>query len=135
MLFRSLDQARSLLIRAFIAKGDVAAAQEQLPLRITEKPNLADAGFVYAHADDTVSALAEVARIERIGQDGYGVGYDVAIIQAALGDLPKACAALEHAVKDHSVTVMWMRVDTRMDPLRAQPCFARAEKALFGNGG
>ena len=126
-----LDPARSLLIRAFVAKGDVAAAAEQLPLRIVEKPNLADAGFVYAHAGDRVSALAEIARIERIGQEGIGVGYDVAIIQAALGDVSKACAALERAVTDHSLTVLYMRVDSRMDPLRDQPCFARAEKALF----
>jgi DNA-binding winged helix-turn-helix (wHTH) protein/tetratricopeptide (TPR) repeat protein len=127
-----LDQARSLLIRAFIAKGDVAAAQDQLPLRIVDKPNLADAGFVYAHAEDRVSALAEVARIERIGQEGVGVGYDVAIIQAALGDLPKACAALERAVTDHSLAVLYMRVDSRMDPLRAQPCFEDVEKKLYG---
>jgi len=127
-----LDQARSLLIRAFIAKGDVAAAQDQLPLRIVDKPNLADAGFVYAHADDRVSALAEVARIERIGQEGVGVGYDIAIIQAALGDLPKACAALERAVTDHSLAVLYMRVDSRMDPLRAQPCFEDVQKKLYG---
>jgi DNA-binding winged helix-turn-helix (wHTH) protein/Tfp pilus assembly protein PilF len=127
-----LDQARSLLIRAFIAKGDVAAAQEQLPLRITEKPNLADAGLVYAHTGDRVSALAEIARIDRIGLEGVGVGYDVAIIQAALGDVQAACTALKRAVTDHSLTVLWMRVDARMDPLRDQPCFKDAVAKLYG---
>jgi tetratricopeptide (TPR) repeat protein len=127
-----LDQARSLLIRALVAKDEVAAAEEQLPLRISEKPNLADAGLVYARSGDRVSALAEVGRIERIGQNGFGVGYDLAIIHAALGDLRAACAALERAVTDHSLTVLWMRVDSRMDPLRGRACFARAEQALYG---
>jgi hypothetical protein len=81
-----LDLARSLLIRAFVAKGDVHAAMEQLPMRINEKANLVDAGFVYAHAGQRTSALAEIARIERLGNTGdFGVGYDIAIIQAALG--------------------------------------------------
>jgi DNA-binding winged helix-turn-helix (wHTH) protein/tetratricopeptide (TPR) repeat protein len=125
-----LDQARSLLIRALVAKGDVAAALEQLPLRMNERPNLADAGFVHARAGDRAQALAEIARIERIGQEGFGVGYDVAIIRAALGDVAEACVALDRATRDHSLTVLWMRVDARMDPLRDQPCFAAAEKKL-----
>jgi len=128
-----LDQARSLLIRALIAKGDVTAALEQLPLRVSERPNLADAGFVYAHAGDRAQALAEIARIERIGKEGFGVGYDVAIVRAALGDVAEGCAALERAVTDHSLTVMWMRNDPRMDPLRGQACFEEAAANLFKN--
>lgn len=129
-----LDQMRSLLIRALVAKGDVAGALEQLPLRVNERPNLADAGFVQAHAGDRAQALAEIARLERIGGDGIGVAYDVAIIRAALGDIAEGCAALDRATTDHSLTVMWMRTDPRMDPLREQPCFAAAERKLYGSG-
>jgi DNA-binding winged helix-turn-helix (wHTH) protein len=127
-----LDQARSLLIRAMVAKGDVQDALEQLPLRISERPNLADAGFVYAHAGNRANALAEIERIERIGTQGFGVAYDVAIIQAALGDKAAGCAALERTLSDHSLTVLWMRSDPRMDPLRGEPCFAAVEKKLYG---
>ena len=90
-----LDQARSLLIRALVAKGDAQGALEQLPLRISEKPNLADAGFVYAHTNQREDALREVERLERVAKDGFGTSYDIAIIQAALGDVKKGCAALE----------------------------------------
>lgn len=127
-----LDHARTLLIRALVAKGEIDAAAEQLQLRISEKPNLADAGFVYAHAGNRANALSEIERIERIGQEGFGVGYDVAIIQGALGNVAAGCAALERAVTDHSLVVMWMRTDPRMDPLRGQPCFADAEQKLYG---
>ena len=61
--------------------------------------------------------------------------YDVALIRTALGDLAEACAALERATADHSLTVMWMRTDPRMDPLRGQPCFRVAEKKLYGESG
>ena len=127
-----LDQMRSLLIRGLVAKGDVAGALEQLPLRVNERPNLADAGFVQAHAGDRAQALAEIERIERMGKEGIGVGYDVAIIRAALGDVTEGCAALLRATSDHSLTVMWMRTDTRMDPLRDQPCFKAAKAKLYG---
>jgi DNA-binding winged helix-turn-helix (wHTH) protein/tetratricopeptide (TPR) repeat protein len=125
------DQARSLLIRSLVASARVDEALEQLPLRVSEKPNLADAGFVYAHAGNRANAQAEVARIERLGAEGFGVGYDIAIIQAALGDLPAACAALERTLSDHSLVVMWMRTDPRMDPLRGQACYAEVSKRLY----
>lgn len=127
-----LDQARSLLIRALVAKGATQDALEQLPLRISEKPNLADAGFVYAHTDQREDALREVERLERVAKDGFGTSYDIAIIQAALGDVKKGCVALERALTDHSLTVMWMRTDPRMDPLRKAPCYAAVEKKLYG---
>jgi DNA-binding winged helix-turn-helix (wHTH) protein/tetratricopeptide (TPR) repeat protein len=128
-----LDQARSLLIRALVAKGDVPAALEQLPLRMNERPNLADAGYVHARAGDRAQALAEIARIERIGDEGFGVGYDIALIRAGLGDEAEACTALERAVADHSLTVLWMRTDPRMDPLRGARCFAQVARRLYGD--
>jgi DNA-binding winged helix-turn-helix (wHTH) protein/tetratricopeptide (TPR) repeat protein len=129
-----LDQARSLLIRALVAKGETQDALEQLPLRISEKPNLADAGFVYAHTNQREDALREVARLERVAKNGFGTSYDIAIIQAALGDVKKGCAALERTLTDHSLTVMWMRTDPRMDPLRKAPCYAVVEKQLYRDG-
>lgn len=126
-----LDQARSLLIRALVAKGENQEALDQLPLRISEKPNLADAGFVYAHTNQRDDALREIDRIERIGEQGFGVSYDIAIIQAALGDTAKACAALDRALGDHSLQVMWMRTDPRMDPLRKLYCYSSVGKHLY----
>jgi tetratricopeptide (TPR) repeat protein len=126
-----LDSARSLLIRALLAKGDVQDALDQLPLRISEKPNLADAGFVYARAGRRAEALAEIERIERRGKEGYGVGYDVALIQTALGNMDAACAALERALTDHSLQMLYMRSEPRLDALRQQPCFARAQHQLY----
>ena len=126
-----LDSTRSLLIRALLAKGDVQAALDQLPLRVSEKPNLADAGVVYARAGRRTEALAEIERVERIGQQGFGVGYDVALIQTALGNLDAACVALERALTDHSLQVLYMRSEPRLDALRVKPCVADVVRRLY----
>jgi tetratricopeptide (TPR) repeat protein len=118
------DQARSVLIRSLVAKGDLKSAFEQLPLRVSDAPTLSDAGLVFAHLGRREDALQEIARIERRGTEGYGVAYEIAVIQAALGDVPAACASLVRAFDDYSQALGWLRLDPRMDALRGQPCFA-----------
>jgi len=127
-----LDQVRTVLIRALVAKGDLEAALAQLPLRVNERPTLSDAGLVYAHAGRVDEARAEIARIERIGKEGYGVAFDVALLQTALGDLPAACASLNRAIADHSLRLLYMRLETAMDPLRGEACFKEVERKLYG---
>jgi DNA-binding winged helix-turn-helix (wHTH) protein/tetratricopeptide (TPR) repeat protein len=126
-----LDQARSLLIRALVAKGDVEGALEQLPMRVDDRWTLSDAGFVYAHAGQLADARAEIARIERMGKEGYGVAFDIAVIQAALGDLPAACAALTRAIDDHSLRLLWMRLEPSMDAVRGEKCFSDVSAVLY----
>jgi tetratricopeptide (TPR) repeat protein len=64
------DQARSVLIRALVAGGNVEAALEQLPLRVSDRPTISDAGLVYAHAGRVADARAEIERIRRMGTEG-----------------------------------------------------------------
>jgi DNA-binding winged helix-turn-helix (wHTH) protein/tetratricopeptide (TPR) repeat protein len=125
-----LHQARSTLIRAWVAKGDVAAAVAELALVPPVTSNLSDAALVHAHAGARELALAEIRRIREMGERGFGVGYDLAVAYAALGDLPNACNALELAWKDASPFLGWMRLDPRLDPLRTQECFRRIEAQL-----
>lgn len=127
------DQARSLLIRSLVARGDAESALDQLSLRVSDRFSTSDAGLVYAHLERRDDALAEVDRMRRLGAQGYGVGYDIAVVRAALGDAAAGCAALELALADHSLALPWMRLDPRMDPLRAEPCFARIAQQLYGD--
>jgi DNA-binding winged helix-turn-helix (wHTH) protein/tetratricopeptide (TPR) repeat protein len=125
------DQARGVLIRALVETGDVKGALEQLPLKFSEVPLLSDAGLVYAHAGRRDDALRELQRLERRELEGYGMSYEIAIVQAALGNIDEACAALRHAPDDHSQTLGWLRLDPRMDPLRKEPCYAEVTQRLF----
>jgi serine/threonine-protein kinase len=125
------DQARGVLIRALVETGDIQGALEQLPLRYAELPLLSDAGLVYARAGKRDDALREVERLERRELEGYGMSYEIAIIQAALGNIEEACAALRHAPEDHSQTLGWLRLDPRMDPIRKQACYAEVMQRLW----
>jgi tetratricopeptide (TPR) repeat protein len=125
------DQARDVMIRALVAKGDVKAALEQLPLRHFEVPTLSDQGLVYAHAGMRDDALRQVEKLERRRSEGYSTSYELAIIHAALGNMDAACTALRRVLEDRSITSGWMKTDPRMDPLRGQACFAEVEPKLF----
>ena len=126
------DGARTVLIQSLVATGDIKGALEQLPLMYSEIPVRADSGFVYAHAGRRDDALAQIERLERRAREGYGMGYEIAVIYAALGDKEKGCAALLRSLTDHSQWIGWMKLDPRLDPLRGQPCFAEAQKRLLG---
>jgi DNA-binding winged helix-turn-helix (wHTH) protein/tetratricopeptide (TPR) repeat protein len=129
----SLDQARSVLLRSLVFKGEAAEAEKHLALRVRELPNLSDTAFVYIRGGQRDKAAAEIEKIEKMGREGFGVGYEIAIIHAALGDMARACDALDLATRDHSPFLGWMRLDPRMDPLREQPCFKRIETNI-GSG-
>jgi DNA-binding winged helix-turn-helix (wHTH) protein/tetratricopeptide (TPR) repeat protein len=125
------DAVRAMLIRALVASGDVKGALEQLPLRFSEVPFTSDDGFVYAHAGRRDDALAQIERLKRRATEGYGMGYEIAVIYAAIGDKENGCAALMKSLTDHSQWIGWMKLDPRMDPLRGEPCFAQAQNRLL----
>jgi DNA-binding winged helix-turn-helix (wHTH) protein/tetratricopeptide (TPR) repeat protein len=126
------DGARSVLIQSLVATGDIKGALEQLPLMFSEIPIRSDHGLVYAHAGRRDEALQQIERLERRAREGFGMGYEIAVIYAALGDKEKGCAALLRSLTDHSQWIGWMKLDPRLDPLRDQPCFAEAQKRLLG---
>ncbi len=127
----AFGQARSVLARALLATGDLAGAKEQLELRKEMGLQQADLGVLYARMGEREAALREVARLEARGREGFGVGYDLATVFAALGELDRGCEALARAVDDHSILLAWMRLDPRMDPLRGRQCFTDVEKRVY----
>jgi hypothetical protein len=87
--------------------------------------------LVYAKLGRRDDALREIERLEARGREGYGVGYDEAVIYVALGELDHGCETLARAVDDHSLLLGWMRLDPRIDPLRDRQCFADVEKRVY----
>jgi hypothetical protein len=92
-----------------------------------------DLGRAYAHAGRVVDAQAEIERLQRRANDGYGVAYDIAGIHAALGDVASACESLQRAVDDHSQLLGFLASDPAMDPLREAPCLGRVQQRLLGS--
>jgi hypothetical protein len=88
-------------------------------------------GFLYAKLGRRDDALREIERLETRGRAGYGVAYDETIIYVPLGELDRGCETLARAVDDHSVLLVWMRLDPRLDALRGRQCFTDVEKRVY----
>jgi DNA-binding winged helix-turn-helix (wHTH) protein/tetratricopeptide (TPR) repeat protein len=127
----SFDQARSVLARALMATGDLPGALEQARVNGDSGPNQGDLGMVYAKLGRREDALRELERLDERARRGFAVSYEQAQVHATLGEIAQACAALTHAVTDHSLLVNWMRLEPRLDPLRGSQCFADAERKLY----
>lgn len=114
-----------------MAKGAALAAEKELTAQHDLRPNLSDAGLVHAHLGRKEEALRDLGEIKALSLAGFGVGYEMAVVSAALGDAPAACAALRLALRDHSPFMGWMKLDPRMDPMRGQACFKDVERSLY----
>src|SRR5688572_33093275 len=126
------DTGRSVLARALTATGRFDQALEQLQARKDVGAWQGDLGVLYAKMGRREDALREIARLDMLRSRGFGESYELATIQATLGELDAACELLARALTDGSFLVNWMRLDPRMDPLRGRKCFADVEAKLYG---
>ena len=74
----------------------------------SEEPNLERSGLVYAHAGRREEALGEIARIERLREDGLWDRATNRNHPRHARRTARACAALLKALTDHS---QWIAVD------------------------
>ena len=127
------DTGRSVLARALAATGRFDEALAQLQARTVIGAWQGDMGVLYAKMGRRDDALREISRLDRLQGQGFGESYELATIQATLGELDMACELLARALTDGSFLVNWMKLDPRMDPLRDRKCFTDVEKKLYGN--
>lgn len=126
------DQARTFLGKAWLQKGDTQRALEQFNARIDATPgSFGDLGCAFAHAGRIPEARAQIARLRKLGEAGYGVEYDLASIHAALDEIPEAGRCLERALDDHSQLIGFVRVDPALDKLRHEPAYASVIARLY----
>ena len=125
------DQALAVRGRVLLAQGKADAAIEQFKRQKRPVPGGdGDLGRAYARAGRIEDARAEIARLGERAARGYGVGYDLAGIYAAMGDTNEACDALRRALTDHSQLVGFLPYDPAMDPLRSQGCYEEVVQRL-----
>ena len=116
--------ARHHLARLHIFRGEAAEAIRLLEGFQARAPGgQSNLGRAYALAGRTADTLAEINKLEALGLEGFGVGYDIALIRAALGEREPALAALERALGDHSQMVGFINVDPGFDAIRDEPRF------------
>jgi DNA-binding winged helix-turn-helix (wHTH) protein/TolB-like protein/Flp pilus assembly protein TadD len=126
--------ARHHLARLHVFRGEPAEAIRLLEGFAARAPGgLANLGRAYALAGRVNDARAQIAQLQALGAEGIGVGYDIALIQAALGEREAALAALEQALTDHSQMVGFINVDPGFNGIREESRF-RAVVGQLGLG-
>ena len=126
--------ARHHLARLHIFRGEPLQAIRMLEGFHARAPgSLGNLGRAYALAGRADDARTQAAQLQALGTEGLGVGYDVALIRAALGEREPALAALEQSLTDHSQMVGFINVDPGFAGIRAEPRF-RAVVGRLGLG-
>jgi eukaryotic-like serine/threonine-protein kinase len=97
-----------------------------------ERISILKAMLAHTHAiagnRDTARALLE--ELEQEKRERYISPYDIGVIHAGLGDVPRALEHLRAAVEDRSAWLVFLEVDPRLDGLRDLPVFREIATAL-----
>ena len=126
----------SPLLRNHFARLQLLRGKPEESIRLLEGStdrtpgSFSNLGRAYALAGRTDEARGELARLRKRGAEGFGVGFDAALIHAALGERASALAALETGLADYSQTILYLNVDPGFDGLRNEPRFRAVARQL-----
>jgi tetratricopeptide (TPR) repeat protein len=118
---------------AHLAIGEIYARQgryeEALAEMLEARPRirypreLARIGFVYAVAGKRHEAIEILEQMKDLSSKRFNLSTHIAAIYAALGNKDEALAWLTKACDEHEQGVVDLKVDPRLDTLRADPRF------------
>ena len=100
----------------------IAAFENGMDLAVTPD-GLAMLGFALAKVGRNESANEILARLDELGTSRYVNDYGRALIHLALGDREQALAGLERAAEARCELLVYLGIDPRLDPIRAEPRF------------
>ena len=87
-------------------------------------------GFTYAKLGRRADAIKVIADLEQVSPGKPACDYEIATIYAALGEKEAAFAALDRAETGQSQALLWIKVDYRVDDLRADSRFGGILKKM-----
>jgi len=115
---------RHHLARLHVLRGEPLKAIGLLEAYRGRAPgSFSNLGRAYALAGRESEARAEIARLNALGEKGFGVGFDAALVHAALGEKDAALSALERGLGDYSQMMLYLNVEPGLDNLRDEPRF------------
>jgi TolB-like protein/Flp pilus assembly protein TadD len=80
-------------------------------------------GYIYAKLGRAHDAQDTILELEKKREGKTAYDYDVAAVRTALGEVDAAFAALDRALANQSLDLIWIKVDYRFDALRTDPRF------------
>jgi DNA-binding winged helix-turn-helix (wHTH) protein/Flp pilus assembly protein TadD len=108
------------------AKYEQAIVTSDTPLLRT------DYALFLARIGRTAEAEALLEAVESNRREQYVDAYHVALLLDALGRKEEAFAELERAYREKSYTMLFIKVDPKADPMRADPRFTEFQDRIFG---
>jgi DNA-binding winged helix-turn-helix (wHTH) protein/TolB-like protein/Flp pilus assembly protein TadD len=122
---------RNHLAHAYCLRGEPKEALRVLEGHPQPAPgSFSNLGRAYALDGQVEAARREIERVEALGARGFGVGYDLALIHAALGDSAAALDALERGVADGSQTIGFLNCEPGLDSIRDVDRFRAVSRRL-----
>ena len=122
---------RNHLARAYCLRGEPRKAIQVLDGHPQPAPgSFSNLGRAYALDGQVEAARREIERVEALGAREFGVGYDLALIHAALGNAAAALDALERGVDDGSQTIGFLNCDPGLDSIRDDARFRAVSRRL-----
>lgn len=85
--------------------------------------DVATAASAIAAAGQRTEAEALLRRLHQLGEQRWVCPYELGTTYLALGDKEQALRELENAYDAHSICMVWLKNDPRLDPLRSEPRF------------
>jgi TolB-like protein/Flp pilus assembly protein TadD len=123
--------ARNHLARVLIESGAPAKAIALLEDHRSLAPgSLSNLARAFAATGQHELATAELHRLEQLGAKGFGVGYDVALIHAALGDRDRALDGIERGARDGSQGIGFLNSEPGFDLIRNEARFREVSQEL-----
>ncbi len=80
-------------------------------------------GYLYGMAGQRNEALKILNELKKRAEKEYVPASALASIYLGLGETEKALQYLEEAYQQRDVSLVWLKVDWRYDPLRSNPRF------------
>jgi len=134
----ALDAARKISPRApspIVWQGMLAARQgryEEALERFEEATRITRTNWMLGHVGFALSKLGRLdeARKLAVELEKNAAHFELAVMNAALGEHDRAIAGLEQAVADFVPSTLWIKVDPRLQHLRTHPRYAALVKAI-----
>lgn len=120
------DTCRSYLAIALAQSRRLPEAlKEARQVRLPEANPLdvATAASAIAASGQRAEAEALLRRLHQLQKMRWVCPYELATTYLALGDKERALSELENAYHAHSICMVWLKDDPRLDPLRSVPRF------------
>jgi Flp pilus assembly protein TadD len=80
-------------------------------------------GHASALAGNRARATEALDELKSLSSQRYIPPHNIAVIYAALGDKQQTCTSLEKAYEDRDVRLTLIKVESKWDLFRAEPCF------------